>query len=416
MFTDERGTLIFPIKNNNFNTKETTVSINNKNVFRGIHVEQFSKLVTCIKGSILDIIIDFNIDSSDYLIPKYYILDSNTFENQIIVKPNFGHAFLSLDDSIVLYHFSEVYNKDTTVTYNYKDPIFNIKLSISEPIISQNDLYAPFYKKIDFYIFGSSGFIGSIITNTIIELNKNIYKTKLRLENIEKIENELLVYKPKYVICSAGLTGTPNISWCETYRTETIETNITYQMTLAHICKKHNIHLTIIGSGVIFNNDKFYTENDEGNFDKNFYGKCRISLENMVRNYNNILYVRINYPISKNYSNKNLITKLLSYSNIDNVKITLTYLDELIPYLIDLINNNEYGICNLVNEGVISLEEIIDIYCKSKNVCNTKIITTNNINKSTSLLEIGKLKKYNVMNVKNAVYACIQNYHDNTIQ
>ena len=408
MFCDKRGKLIFPIKNNNFYTKETTVSINHKNVFRGIHVEQFYKLVTCIKGRILDIIIDFNKDSIDYLIPKYITLD--TSDNQILINPNVGHAFLSLeDDSIILYHFSEVYNKDTTVTYNYKDPIFNIKLPISHPIISDNDLFSPFYKKIDYYIFGSTGFIGSIIKDTLNDLNKNIYNTKLRLDNVEQIENEIMIYKPTYVICSAGLTGEPNISWCETHKTETIETNITYQMTLAHICKKHNIHLTIIGSGVIFHNDKFYTEDDEGNYDKNFYGKCRIFLENMVKNYN-VLYVRINYPISKNYSTKNLITKLLSYSKIDNVEITLTYLDELIPYLVDMISNHELGICNLVNEGKISLEEITHIYYEVKNMKYDKTITNNTINRSTSLLHVGKLKKYNAMNVKDAVRECVQNY------
>ena len=412
MFHDERGKIFFPIKKNNFDVKESIVSTNHKNVFRGIHLEQFSKLVTCINGKILDIVINFNKEQPYYLIPKYYILDSNTENNQILIQPNYGHAFLSLEDnSIVLYHFSGVYNPEETVSYNYTDPIFNIQLPINNPIVSTKDVNAPFFYKINYYVLGGNGFIGIVIMNSIKKIKKTVYKTNRRLEEVEKIEKELDLYKPKYVICSAGITGNPNISWCEDHKTETIETNITYQMTLANLCRKKNIHLTIIGSGVIFKNDRFYTEEDQGNYDDNFYGKCRIQLENMCRCYDNILYARINYSISKYKSNKNLITKLVSYSSIDSVKITLTYIDELIPFLIDMTLNNVTGICNLVNKGDINLTEIIDIYEDKKGILDKKKINTEKISKSTSLLTIGKLEKYNIMDVKNAVIDCITNYN-----
>ena len=56
-FVDNRGTLYFPIKHN-YNFKQSTVSCNKKNVFRGIHINTFDKLVTCIQGKILDIVIN----------------------------------------------------------------------------------------------------------------------------------------------------------------------------------------------------------------------------------------------------------------------------------------------------------------------------------------------------------------------
>ena len=227
---------------------------------------------------------------------------------------------------------------------------------------------------------------------------------------MENISKELNIYNPTHVICSAGLTGTPNITWCETHKTETIETNITYQLTLAHLCREKNIHLIIIGSGAIFTDDKFYNEYDEGNYYGNFYSKCRIFLENIVKNYENVLYVRINYPISKNISPRNLITKLLSYENIENNYITLTYLDELIPILIKIIEDKETGICNLVNKDAISLNEIIQIYEKTSNLSLNKKIIEKNSNRSGSKLEQGKLMKYNTMNVKEAVEKCIIDY------
>ena len=69
MFKDERGTLIFPIKQNELQFQQCTISINNINVFRGIHANPFDKLVTCIKGKIIDIIINFDKSSLKFLLP-----------------------------------------------------------------------------------------------------------------------------------------------------------------------------------------------------------------------------------------------------------------------------------------------------------------------------------------------------------
>ena len=128
MFCDKRGKLFFPVKNNNFPVKETLVSVNHKDVFRGIHLEQFSKLVSCIQGKILDIIINFNPGDVDYLVPKYYTLDSTTDTNQIVVPANHGHAFLALEEnSIVLYHYSDVYDVNKTQSYHYIEYPFTHK-------------------------------------------------------------------------------------------------------------------------------------------------------------------------------------------------------------------------------------------------------------------------------------------------
>ena len=141
-FTDNRGSLLFPIKNSNFVFNESTVSINNKNVFRGIHINNFEKLITCVKGKILDIIIDFNENSTEYLIPKYYILDPNSDNFQLYIPKNFGHAFLSLEqDSILIYHLNGEFKDNETKHIHYTDPQININLPIhnGEIILSIKD-------------------------------------------------------------------------------------------------------------------------------------------------------------------------------------------------------------------------------------------------------------------------------------
>jgi dTDP-4-dehydrorhamnose 3,5-epimerase-like enzyme len=129
IFSDNRGKLIFPIKNSQFVPKECTISINKKNVFRGIHINDFEKLITCIQGSILDIVID--IENNEV---KYYKLYPG---DQILIPKNFGHSFLSLEEnSILIYHFSGIFNNNNTKFIHYSK--FNLNLP-TDIVISEKD-------------------------------------------------------------------------------------------------------------------------------------------------------------------------------------------------------------------------------------------------------------------------------------
>jgi 3,5-epimerase/4-reductase len=434
-FIDNRGKLLFTIKNNNndntddgttddFKFTECTTSINKKYVFRGIHINQFDKLVTCVSGKILDIIINFNETDDDYLIPKYFLLDPTTDIFQILVKKNYGHSFLSLEDnSILVYHFNGNFKDEETRHIHYLDPFINMQLPIdaNQLILSDKDNIKNFVKDIDYAIFGSTGFLGSNIVEKLKLKNKKFITCSLRLQNIIEISHFLDIYKPKYVINCAGLTGSPNIFWCDENKIETIESNVTYQLTLAKLCFDKGIHLTCFGSGGIFESDKFYSEEEEGNYKKNFYSESRIYLENIIKNYSNVLYLRINYPISSNKSNKNLLTKLLTYKNIEQVELSITCIDDLFIILFEMIENNENGVCNFVNPGSIHLFEILEIYNKyndtPRHIFN--IIETNANNapassgnkRSYSRLTTNMLNKYNPKDVKVALEFCCKNYN-----
>lgn len=410
-YVDERGKLLFPIKNNNFIVKESTISINHKNVFRGIHVNQFDKLVVCISGKILDIVISFNIYDDDFLIPKYYILDPNTDLFQILVPKNHGHSFLSLEEnSILLYYFNGEFNDEHTIHYHYTDPILKIILPITNPILSNKDNIKNYIKSFDYLVFGYKGFLGSNIVKYLKIKNKNYIVSNLRLNQINEIIQILNKYNPKYVINCAGITGNPNIFWCDVNKTDTIENNLTYQLTLAAICKQHNIHLTIFGSGGIFDSDNVYDENDKGNFKNNFYSECRINLENIVQHYEKVLYLRINYPIANDHSPKNLLTKLISYKNIQSNNFSITYVDDLFPILFEMIEDNVTGICNFTNPGITNSVEIINFYKNYHNTHYFNIIYEQDFKRSYSKLSPNKILKYNPLSVQNAIKKCIENY------
>lgn len=409
-FKDSRGMLIFPVRAENFMCKESTISINNKNVFRGIHIEEFEKLVVCISGRVLDIIINFNEGDDDYLLPTYRILDPNIDSVSVLVRKNHGHAFLSLEDqSTIVYYFSESFDPIKTRKINFRDPLLGIDLPITDLILSKDDNDAPFLCPVECIIYGSSGFIGSILLKEI-KKHFHVYCSKSRLEDIETIRKEIMHFRPLYIINCAGIS-TPT-SWCEDHKTETIETNVVHQLTLASLCRERDVHLTVIGSGVIFQNDYEYTESDRGNFFHNFYSECRIHLENMIRHYPNVLYLRVNYPISHVVSPKNLLTRILSFSTIHNHAFSITYLEELVSVLPRMMQNKECGICNFVNRGTISMKYILDTYNLFADNVRSYTVQSTSDQKSHSRLSIGMLEKYGDFCAETAVRECIIRYLD----
>jgi nucleoside-diphosphate-sugar epimerase len=242
----------------------------------------------------------------------------------------------------------------------------------------------------------------------------------LELESINLLKKQLAYYKPKYVICAAGISGKPTIAWCESNKIETINTNITYQLILANICKELGIHLTIYMSGSVYLNNckckcKYncdcncklqYDETIEPNNTTTHYTQCRIILEQCLKHYDNVLLLRIQYPISFNSNPKCFFNKMKTRLNtINNVNVNLTIIPDLFPLLPNIIENkngNNIGIYNFVNEGSIKLSQLLDI-C---NINDYKLCNSNNINNNTQLglLNINKLKQViPVMKVEDAI-------------
>lgn len=129
-----------------FNIKQSNWSVSNKNVLRGIHCSPYSKLVTCVKGSILDIVIDLRKTSPTY---KKHFLQELSDKNgyQIFIPANCGHGFLSLEDlSTVVYFQDGLYkdNIDKEKSYSYNS--FDIKLPSSNYTLSLKDAGACIYE------------------------------------------------------------------------------------------------------------------------------------------------------------------------------------------------------------------------------------------------------------------------------
>jgi len=334
---------------------EQFISTNKKNVFRGIHMSPYGKFITCIQGVIIDYCIDITTT-------PITVTENRLNENdRVYIPPHHGHAFIALEDNTkVLYQLEGNFSPELDKNINYADPYINLQLP-NDIIMSQKDKEAPFLKPIDYLVIGATGFLGQ---ETIKVLkNKNWIALSDRLEETEKIKNKLELYKPKYVVCCAGISGKPTISWCETNKQITTYTNLTLQLSLAHLCYSLNIHLTIYGSGLIYDQPGFFSEITPS-IAESHYSSTRILLEQALQPYmSHVLYLRIIFPISADKNPKCFLSKMKErLHTIHNKSISLTVIPSLFPLIPTIIEKKTVGIFNFVNSGAISLEDLVRHY------------------------------------------------------
>ena len=123
LFNDNRGIFVKTYHNELFkelglNTiwAEEYYSISHKNVIRGLHFQlppfDHEKLVYCVNGQVLDVVVDLRKDSPTYKHHIKLILNSDV-ANMIYVPKGCAHGFRSLvDNSIMCYKVSTTYNQD----------------------------------------------------------------------------------------------------------------------------------------------------------------------------------------------------------------------------------------------------------------------------------------------------------------
>ncbi|KAM0029161.1 putative NAD(P)-binding domain, NAD(P)-binding domain superfamily [Helianthus debilis subsp. tardiflorus] len=114
-----------------------------------------------------------------------------------------------------------------------------------------------------------------------------------------------------------------------------------------------------IGSGIGFK------EEDTPNFIGSFYSKTKAMVEELLKEYDNVCTLRVRMPISSDLNNpRNFITKIARYNKVVNIPNSMTILDELLPISIEMAKRNLRGIWNFTNPGVVSHNEILEMYKK----------------------------------------------------
>ncbi|KAH6764176.1 rhamnose biosynthesis 1 [Perilla frutescens var. hirtella] len=222
-----------------------------------------------------------------------------------------------------------------------------------------------------FLIYGRTGWLGGLLGKLCEKQGIPYEYGKGRLENRAQILADVLAVKPTHVFNAAGLTGRPNVDWCESHKTETIRVNVAGTLTLADVCREHGLLVMNFATGCIFEYDAAhpegsgigYKEEDTPNFIGSFYSKTKAMVEELLKEYDNVCTLRVRMPISSDLSNpRNFITKISRYNKVVNIPNSMTVLDELLPISIEMAKRNLRGIWNFTNPGVISHNEILEMY------------------------------------------------------
>ena len=171
---------------------------------------------------------------------------------------------------------------------------------------------------------------------------------------------------------SAGITGRPNIDWCESHKMETVRTNVIGTLNVADCTALRNIHCTVYATGCIFKYDDDhplgsgigFKEEEKANFDGSFYSKTKGFMEPMLACYPNCMILRVRMPISDDLIHRNFVTKIAKYEKVVNVPNSMTILHEMLPASLAMAQKGLTGVYNFTNPGVISHNEVLDLFKK----------------------------------------------------
>jgi dTDP-4-dehydrorhamnose 3,5-epimerase len=155
-FGDDRGTFLEWFSQRTFGEAtghalalaQANCSVSAKGVLRGIHYADVppgqAKYVTCVAGSVLDVVVDLRVGSPTFGHWDSVLLDTID-RRAIYLAEGLGHAFLSLEDgSTVVYLCSTPWTPDREHEVHPLDPAIGIDWPLDgEPVLSPKDAAAP---------------------------------------------------------------------------------------------------------------------------------------------------------------------------------------------------------------------------------------------------------------------------------
>ncbi len=124
-----------------------------RGVLRGLHYQlppfAQSKLVRCIHGEVLDVVVDIREGSKTYG-QSYSILLSAENKKQLYIPRGFAHGFAVLsEEAEFFYKCDNYYAKSHEAGLAYNDPFLKIdwQLTAEEAKLSDKDLVLPYFGK-----------------------------------------------------------------------------------------------------------------------------------------------------------------------------------------------------------------------------------------------------------------------------
>jgi len=287
-------------------------------------------------------------------------------------------------------------------------------------------------------VYGSRGWIGQQFIELMEKENMDYVCGSVRVDNVEDLTNEIDNVCPTHVISFIGRThGKINereyttIDYLEQKGKlyENVRDNLFSPWLISELCKMRNIHYTYLGTGCIFKYDDIhpfeteingFREEDNANFFDSSYSIVKGFTDKMMHLYEeHVLNLRIRMPITEIKNNRNFITKITNYKKVCSIKNSMSVLPTLFPYVLDMMKNKITGTINLTNKGLISHNEILEMY---KEIVDNNFVWNNfTIDEQNEILDAGRSNNFldtsklenlypELMHIKDAVRWCLLQY------
>lgn len=230
-------------------------------------------------------------------------------------------------------------------------------------------------------IYGANGWIGSQFVKIMKNDNIDYVAGNVRVDNEKELLCEIEKEKPTHIVSFIGRThGTvgdkkfTTIDYLEQEGklVDNVRDNLYSPLMLAMICKEKKIHYTYLGTGCIFKFDDThpfgkeengFTEQSHPNFFGSSYSIVKGYTDRLMHMFDDhVLNLRIRMPITGEKNPRNFITKITTYDKICSIPNSMTVLDELLPYALELMKLKHTGTLNFTNPGLISHNDILEMY------------------------------------------------------
>ena len=161
IFKDHRGYFMESYHQKNINNLigdvnfiQDNESESSRGVLRGLHFQKppyaQAKLVRCLTGSVLDVVLDLRKDSKTYGCFETTLLSEEN-KNQLFIPKGFAHGFVVLSETAIFsYKVDNYYNPDSESGVLWNDLDLNIdwKINKKEIIVSEKDKSLPTFNNI----------------------------------------------------------------------------------------------------------------------------------------------------------------------------------------------------------------------------------------------------------------------------
>lgn len=159
-FADERGFFMETFQEKRYQEAlgitdhfvQDNLNFSKKGVLRGLHYQAppmaQGKLVSVLRGRVLDVAVDMRDGSSTY--GQHVMVELSALNHrQLWIPQGFAHGFVVLeDDTLFSYKCTNIYSKEHDRGVFWNDPALGIEWGVENPIVSEKDQKHPLFADI----------------------------------------------------------------------------------------------------------------------------------------------------------------------------------------------------------------------------------------------------------------------------